>query len=549
MSLGRGSSAYSKGLARLWNEGTLTGLGSGALLERYATNGDEAAFETLVALHGPMVLGLCRRMLADPRDVEDAFQAVFLILARKAGRLRDPDRLSNWLYGVAYKVAARARAQAARSRARETLVAEFEDRPAGPVSLADRVGPALDQELSRLPEKYRSALLLCYLKGRTHDQAAQELACPVGTVRSRLARGRDLLRKRLLRRGFAPAVAVLEGGSSSIRGLGEAVSASLLSRTTQAAVQFGSFKSVPAAAGAVALTQGVLLSMKIASLKVAAVTVVVAGLGVSAGGMAASRMLGGAPSQDPAAARPDPKAKPQASAPSLEDRMKTIESKLDALLSREGEAPGPAITETRPPRNEAAKKPAQAAAARSTATSEKEPFERIADGGPITNRMIRELEAQLRLDLISFAQYKVFRDRRGISQVEFELERGKGLVVLASLRGIAEDLEEEIAINKDRTMSCQYRIDVAKASMEAALAVVARNTRLNQRKPGMIAQEDFLKDEAEFKVAESRAKALMSEFDALRSRQNALSAKLAAVKKIIELGKPLEAREPEAAKP
>src|SRR5215472_17522278 len=150
---------------RLYQEGTLAGLGDGQLLERYLTRRDEDAFEALVDLHGPMVLGLCRRMLRDPRDIEDAFQATFLVLVRRAPAIRDPDLLSNWLYGVAYRVARRARDRTLRRRDREATVGELEvAEDPEPTDRAD-VAPMLDQELSRLPERYRAPLVLCYLRG------------------------------------------------------------------------------------------------------------------------------------------------------------------------------------------------------------------------------------------------------------------------------------------------------------------------------------------------------------------------------------------------
>jgi RNA polymerase sigma factor (sigma-70 family) len=146
---------------RLYREGTLAGLGDSQLLERYLTRRDEAAFEALVTLHGPMVLGLCRRILHDPRDVEDAFQATFLVLVRKASALRHRGLLSNWLYGVAFRVATRARSNTMRRRGREIAVANLEA-PVDP-ERADlvEIGPVLDQELSRLPGKYRAPLVLC----------------------------------------------------------------------------------------------------------------------------------------------------------------------------------------------------------------------------------------------------------------------------------------------------------------------------------------------------------------------------------------------------
>ncbi|MGC8640475.1 MAG: RNA polymerase sigma factor, partial [Isosphaeraceae bacterium] len=205
--------SVSSQLERLFREGTLTSLSDAQLLERYLTARDEAAFEALVNQHGPMVLGLCRRLLRDPRDVEDAFQATFLVLVRKAPRIRDRGLLANWLYGVAYRVAVRARGNLLRRRARETSLGEI-DPPATPDSdYPQEIPPALDQELNRLPARYRSPLVLCYLKGLTHDQAAKALGCPVGTVRSRLARGRELLRDRLTRRGCAPTSALLGIGS------------------------------------------------------------------------------------------------------------------------------------------------------------------------------------------------------------------------------------------------------------------------------------------------------------------------------------------------
>ncbi len=454
MGLYRGSSSYARGLERLWSEGTLTGLGSEALLERYLATGDEAAFEALVAQHGPMVLGLCRRMLADPRDVEDAFQAVFMILARKGGRVRNRNRLASWLYGVAYKVAARARDQAARSRARETPITELEDGRIGQVSLLDQVGPALDQELSRLPEKYRSALLLCYLKGRTHDQAAQELACPVGTVRSRLARGRDLLRKRLVERGCAPAVAILDGGS--IRWAGEVVSAALLARTTRAAVAFGSYQSAPAAAGAVALTQGVIMSMKIASLKLATVAIVMGGVAVSAGGMAAARLAGGTPAQPPPAAKNQPPVKVQTHPRSLEERIASIESKFDALLSR-SDAPREANPISSPPSRDA----------ESVAGMDS----MMADFA--TRRAIREAEARLKLALRSFKQW---RKTPGSLREE---PREKGLLAIADLQGFEDGFAVRFGMVRERIQSCNRDQSRALEARERALAIVKRERKLD----------------------------------------------------------------------
>src|SRR4051794_30177035 len=188
-----GRGALTRELGRLFGEGTLHE-SDGQLLERYLSRRDEAAFEALVRQHGPMVLSLCRRYLRDPSDVEDAFQATFLVLVRKAPSIRQRQLISSWLYGVAYKVSMRARSDFLKRRGRQTDGVDRLESPthSSPIECAE-AGRVLDQELNRLPEKYRVPLVLCYLNERTHEQAAAELRWPVGTVRSRLARGRELL--------------------------------------------------------------------------------------------------------------------------------------------------------------------------------------------------------------------------------------------------------------------------------------------------------------------------------------------------------------------
>jgi RNA polymerase sigma factor (sigma-70 family) len=255
---------------RLFSEGTLAGLGDSQLLERYLTRRDEAAFEALVNLHGPMVLGLCRRILHDPRDIEDAFQATFLVLVRKASTIHDRSLLSNWLYGVALKVATRARASAVRRRGRETPMNGFEASVSPVPTDASGLSQVLDQELSRLPAKYRVPLVMCYLRGQTHDQAAAELSWPVGTVRSRMARGRELLRRRLTRRGvLSPATIIGAAPALPAQLLSEVVPQSLVAATVEAAFSLGPSLTIPAgtAASVLALTQGVLTSMKLTQLK------------------------------------------------------------------------------------------------------------------------------------------------------------------------------------------------------------------------------------------------------------------------------------------
>jgi RNA polymerase sigma factor (sigma-70 family) len=172
-----------------------------ALLGRFVTSRDEAAFAVLVRRHSPMVLGVCRRVLGCEADAEDACQAVFLLLARRAGAVRTPAAVGGWLHAAAYRLAQKARTQQTRRRARERRAA----RPAAadaPAAWAELQG-VLDGVLAGLPERYRAALVLCYLEGRTQDETARRLGCPLATLRSRVARGRKLLRDRLARRGLS----------------------------------------------------------------------------------------------------------------------------------------------------------------------------------------------------------------------------------------------------------------------------------------------------------------------------------------------------------
>ena len=197
------------------------GLGDAQLLERFADRRDEAAFEVLVWRHGPMVFGVCRRVLGHRDDAEDALQATFLALARQAGSISKRTSLASWLYKVAYRTALRARDQARKHVAGPLPPEGVPDRPSHDPAEAREMREALDEELLQLPEKYRAPLVLSYLQGLTNEEVAAQLGCPVGTVFTRLARGREMLRSRLLRRGVAPAA----GGLALA--LGESATAAL----------------------------------------------------------------------------------------------------------------------------------------------------------------------------------------------------------------------------------------------------------------------------------------------------------------------------------
>ncbi|MBI3410864.1 MAG: sigma-70 family RNA polymerase sigma factor [Planctomycetes bacterium] len=264
----------------------------GKLLTDFLRHRDEGAFETIVRRHGGLVMGVCRRVLANTHDAEDAFQATFLVLIRKASSLASPDLLANWLYGVAYNTALKARAWTAKRRRREQHLTHLPDTEAAERNADERdlwndLQPLLDQELSRLPDKYRVPIVLCDLEGKSRRQAAQRIGCPEGTVSGRLARARAMLAKRLTRRGLA-----LAGGSLAFVLAENASAASVPSSVVITIVKAAGLHAAGQAATAsmvstkvAALAEGVLKSMMLTKCKIAtAVLFIAAALGFSGHG-------------------------------------------------------------------------------------------------------------------------------------------------------------------------------------------------------------------------------------------------------------------------
>ena len=268
---GSGVNPVARYLHTFFNAQALAGLSDGQLLERFLARGDAAALEALVRRHGPMVLGVCRRVLRDPDDAEDAFQATFLVLARRAASIWPREKVGNWLYGVAYQTARKARAVRARQRVREIPASDApEPEAASDVPRSD-LAELLDHELSRLPDKYRTALVLCELEGKTHADAAGRLGWPVGTLSGRLSRARALLARRLARRGVLLAGGSLAALLAQSEGAASAgLPAPLLSSTVRAAGLFAAGRAATAGAvppGAAALAGEVLKTMLFSKIR------------------------------------------------------------------------------------------------------------------------------------------------------------------------------------------------------------------------------------------------------------------------------------------
>ncbi len=274
-------------LGRILRGETVAGFSEWQLLERYLECRDETAFEALVARHGPMVLGVCRRMLADCTDVEDAFQATFLVLVRRARHLGPRDAIGPWLYGVATRVALRSRSEAARRRRFQPLTSEVAAVALDRSTASRDIGDILEQELSRLPSKYRHPIVLCYLEGQTHEEAARQLKWPIGTVKGRLARARDLLQSRLVRRGLTPAVGALALAMSPDSSA--AVNRELLDRTVRLSLKLalGQATNQIVSVSITSLVEGVLTSMFLNTLKWAGAAALVCGIAFTGVGVLA----------------------------------------------------------------------------------------------------------------------------------------------------------------------------------------------------------------------------------------------------------------------
>ncbi len=318
--------------------GTLLGLGAigdrtdGQLLERFATDRGEAAglaFAAIVERHGPVVLRACRAILRDEHEAHDAFQATFLVLVKKARSLWVRDSLGPWLHQVACRAARYARSARARRRDHERRAAAMTPDRAADVGDRDDLAEAMHEEVGRLPARYRDAIVLCDLGGGTHEAAARHLGCPVGTVKSRLARGRALLRSRLARRGLAPSAGLLAAESA---GAAMSMPPGLLDATTRAAVALAGRAPMVGvvSAGVAGLVGELSRSLLMGRWKWIAASM--AAVGLVAGGAASRQDRGEATSPAPQA---EAKAKPKREVPRPPEGPRP-QSRPDAVNEVEG---------------------------------------------------------------------------------------------------------------------------------------------------------------------------------------------------------------------
>ncbi|MGP0065392.1 MAG: sigma-70 family RNA polymerase sigma factor [Isosphaeraceae bacterium] len=308
------SNSTSRLIETLFGDGSVTGLTDSELLDRFVSRRDPAAehaFEALVHRHGPMVLAVCRNSLGDLHDAEDAFQATFLVLARRASSLREPASLGPWLHGVARRIAQKARARRSRLERlirRAEVLARVRSE-----SVMDRKpidgqeeAELLHQEIGRLPEKYRTPVVLCDLEGLSREEAARQLGWPLGTLGVRLMRARERLRARLTRRGMAPTGLAIP----PIAGVAKPLGDSLIARTARAALCFASNPApscgaIPSHITAIAV--GVLKAMAIKKLTIGTITALACTL-IAAGSLAFAFQARSKPSRAVQPASPSKKA-------------------------------------------------------------------------------------------------------------------------------------------------------------------------------------------------------------------------------------------------
>lgn len=309
---------------------SLSGLSDRELVERFTRSRDESAFVALVRRHGPLVRGVCRRVLRHEQDAEDAFQATFLVLARKAGSIRKSESLAGWLHMVAFRIACRARNRAGPLTNRPGLDHAAADGDPAQSAIRRELRDLLDDEIARLPGTQARAIILCYLQGKTHEEAARLLGCPKGTLAAWVARGRDRLCKRLTSRGCTFSAAGLAAACAEFAD-GAAVSTQSAAGIAQVSLAFLSGEAI--SPQAVTLAEGALRMTWLSKLKIiAGVLVLVVTLGV--GGFLVKNALAGDGNQDgpKVEKKAEPPAKQDAEIAKLRAEIGDLRDKLDEAV-------------------------------------------------------------------------------------------------------------------------------------------------------------------------------------------------------------------------
>ncbi|MDG3004915.1 sigma-70 family RNA polymerase sigma factor [Paludisphaera mucosa] len=446
---------------RLLRDGVDPPGGDARLLHRYLAERDEAAFEAIVDRHGPLVLALCRRYLYDPADVDDAFQATFLVLLRKGAGLRDGDALSSWLYGVARRVAVRARSDVLRRRAREGGPDKVDEAVADPERPVDDSLETLDRELSRLPEKYRAPLVLCYLRGRTYDQAAAELGWPSGTVRSRMAKARTILHQRLTRQGVDASACLVLLKADLAASL---VPPSLVAATVAAAGRFAGLGGLAWLASAsspwpaAALAQGAISTMSPSPWKLLGLACTSAALSAGAFAVASGALAAPGAQDKPPEAQQDA-VKIEKVAPVVDTKTEVMKTEAPEVSVKAEEKHVPAPVDQRLDALEAKLDRMAALLARPAPLppTAVEPNDRIAAAAPTPpgTRSVREIEAELVNAYMNYQRCRKLAEQHVVSQEELELAVQPIRVIMSRLLEIKD--EQENVVRKLKYMDEEYR--------------------------------------------------------------------------------------------
>ena len=568
--------SYQRQLQAVFTSGTVAGLTDAELLDRFLGRRDDgASFEALVARHRPMVLGVCRDLLGDEHAADDAFQATFLVLVRKAHSVRVGDSLGRWLYGVAHRVARHARADIARRRRREGVVEAASASTASPVADAERsdLRAVLQEELAGLPASFRSAVVLCHLEGLTHEEAARQLRCPVGTVRSRLARGRDRLRDRLVRRGVAPAAALVAMEESSRA----SVPAVLAVSTAGAAAQFAGGAGVGAISVSVlTLTKGVVLSMTLGPIKVAATGLMAVGLiSVAATGVVAQQ---GKTTAVPSA---KPERSPSLATKSLqpasadlkgdaEEKRTRTRSLLDAVTALKADfnkdvddasvlffrgqvdaaqavlksilekaqrvATGESDQTTPPPAvpNQEFKRqyrPTDPFSPRPPTVDPTRPDEAEVSPARLSSQ---ELISEYRNAQLPDRLYQQLYERHAVSREELHAVRTRLDRAYNRLVGQMERDRDELELLRVRLKKQEAEVLRALGQYDGAKSKVDRSERVNQRIKGSVSAEEVAEYEAELKAASGTTKVAQAEVEMVQVQIRQVERRLAPLVKFLE---------------